>query len=255
MTEKLEKIDFYYYSPTGGTKKAGMLTAEGLTELVYRIDLGQKGPFEPGDNATALFALPVFSGRLPAFAAEKIKQLDGTGKTAVTMVVYGVRAYEDALLELNDLVRNAGFKIAGSAAVIARHSIVPEVGAGRPNEQDKKELVEFGQKALQNIDDKHYPELNIPGNRPYKDLPNNTNTPICTDECTKCGVCINSCALGAISLQNKEIITDAEPCILCMACVAACPMKARILPEPVQAGTNAKLSPLKEIYRENEFFI
>ena len=32
-----------------------------------------------------------------------------------------------------------GFQVIGSAALVARHSIVPEVGEGRPDEQDRKE--------------------------------------------------------------------------------------------------------------------
>ena len=35
--------------------------------------------------------------------------------------------------------------------------------------------------------------------------------------------------------KDGAITTEAEPCILCMACVAACPMHARVLPAAAQS--------------------
>ena len=37
----LQSVDFYYFSPTGGTKKAGLLVAEALAEHVNPVDLGK----------------------------------------------------------------------------------------------------------------------------------------------------------------------------------------------------------------------
>lgn len=36
----LNRLDFYFFSPTGGTKKAGEIVCQGLSEKVYFIDLG-----------------------------------------------------------------------------------------------------------------------------------------------------------------------------------------------------------------------
>ena len=87
-----------------------------------------------------VFAAPVFGGRIPKLVTDKIRKLHGNGKRAVTLAVYGTRAYEDALLELNRAVEGQGFQVAASAALIVRHSIVPEVGAGRPDEKDQEEI-------------------------------------------------------------------------------------------------------------------
>lgn len=59
--------------------------------------------------------------------AEKLNQLEGKGKKAVTLVVYGNRAYEDALLELNNVMEESGFRAAASAALAAQHSMASEV--------------------------------------------------------------------------------------------------------------------------------
>ena len=125
-----ELTELYYFSPTGGTKKAGMLLCEGISWDVEAVDLGKKeeAPREPeGDLVVA--AMPVFGGRIPGVAAEKLRTLNGKGKKAVAVAVYGNRAYEDALLELKDILEECGFEVTAAAALVAQHSMVPEVGA------------------------------------------------------------------------------------------------------------------------------
>lgn len=41
--------------------------------------------------------------------------------------------------------------------------------------------------------------------------------------CKGCGVCLNSCASEALSLQDAKVVVDEEACILCGYCAAACP--------------------------------
>ena len=116
----LQNIDFYYFSPTGGTKKEGEALAAVLAESVHAIDLAAKTLSAPASDVVVV-AVPVFGGRIPALVSERIRQLGGTGKKAVTAVVYGVRAYEDALLELNDVMTECGFEVIASA--LWSHSI------------------------------------------------------------------------------------------------------------------------------------
>ena len=100
----LKAVDLYFFSPTGGTKKAGGALACGISENVNEHDLAEKTLNMPSSDAV-IVAVPVFAGRIPAFAAEKLAKLNGIGKKAVTAVVYGVRAYDDALIELNDIMK------------------------------------------------------------------------------------------------------------------------------------------------------
>ena len=145
----LNRLDFYFFSPTGGTKKAGEIVCQGLSEKVYFIDLGIRDQaLGTPESETIVVAVPVFGGRIPVVAAERLRHLEGGGKKAVTLVVYGTRAYEDALLELNDIIQEQGFEIVASAALIARHSIVSDVGKGRPDEQDQVEILGFTQKVV-----------------------------------------------------------------------------------------------------------
>ena len=116
----INKADFYYFSPTGGTKKTGEIFAREIAENVQFIDLGSKQEQKETDHELAVIAIPVFGGRLPAFASEKLRKINGAGKKAVTLAVYGTRAYEDALLELNDLAEECGFQVIASGAFVAR---------------------------------------------------------------------------------------------------------------------------------------
>lgn len=56
-------------------------------------------------------------------------------------------------------------------------------------------------------------------------------------------------------MGEQEVLADASVCTLCMACVAACPEHARILPHPLKETLNQKLGALKDVRRENETFL
>ena len=249
----LKQVDFYYFSPTGGTKKAGGILAGALAEQVNPIDLCNHQPVEEGTCGDVVIAMPVFAGRIPAVAAEKIKGLKGSGKKAVTMVVYGVRAYEDALAELNDAAEAAGFQILGSAAVVAQHSIVPAVGAGRPDDRDEAEIKAFAAEVLKKLPGGG--AVQVPGNRPYREGMNLPAAPVTTQGCVACGACERVCPVCAVKMEQGKVTTDVQACMLCMACTAVCPVRARVLPAPLQESMNQKMSALVDVRRENEFYL
>ena len=56
-------------------------------------------------------------------------------------------------------------------------------------------------------------------------------------------------------MDDEGIKTDVDTCILCMACTAVCPKKARVLPPAVQENMNEKMAALVSVYRENEYFL
>lgn len=250
----LKEITFYYFSPTGGTKKAGELFCNAIAEKVYCVDLA-KTTSGICDTETAVIAAPVFAGRIPEITAKKIRTLNGKGKKAITIAVYGNRAYDDALLELNSVAAEAGFDIAASAAMIAQHSMVTEVAAGRPDEKDAAEIADFAEKVLEKLNSGSNDKPEVPGNYPYRDGMQVASTPICTDKCAVCGVCADICPANAVTATETEIKTELSRCILCMACVAHCPAKARILPPPMQEGINNKLGALKDVRNVNEYFV
>lgn len=250
----LKQVDFYYFSPTGGTKRAGGALASAIAKTVNEISLAEKIVKNPSSDVV-VFAAPVFGGRIPVIVSDKITNLNGKGKKAITAVVYGVRAYEDALLELNDVMRDSGFEVIASAALVAQHSIVAEVGSGRPDQADITEIRQFAKCVLEVLEDSRTNTIAVPGNYPYKDSMKVPATPISLAACGCCGYCATVCPLDAITVTDDSVTTDAEKCIMCMACVAKCPTQARILPPPLQAGMTQKLGALKNVRKENEFCI
>lgn len=256
-------VEFYHFSPTGGTKKVGETLAHALGEVVSEWNLGQMMRTDGAADAEsgaelAVAAMPVFGGRLPAAAAEYLKTRKGNGKKIVSLVVYGVRAYEDALLELNDILTEAGFQVIASGAFIAQHSIVPCVGQGRPDEEDKQELTAFAKQVLDKLEalgENEAAPITVPGNRPYKEGMKTAAAPICLPTCKQCGICEAACSTNAIRITEAGVETDLSKCLLCMACKAVCPSGARILPPPMQEAMNQKLDALKDVRRANEVFL
>lgn len=248
-------VQLYYFSPTGGTLACGEMLCKGLASHISAVNLGARETVAAPEGELVVFALPVYSGRIPALAAEKIAALQGAGKQAVTLAVYGVRAYEDALLELNTVAAAAGFQVVASAAVIARHSIVPAVGAGRPDEEDARSITEFAQKVLEKLEKGDMTAVSVPGNVPYRDVSAMNASPVCLPQCGSCGICAAVCPTEAITVGDEGVYTDAAKCILCMGCTAVCPQQARVLPQPLQESLNEKLSALIEVRRENEYFL
>lgn len=250
----LKQVDLYYFSPTGGTKKAGMALASQLAETINEIDLAEKVIANPNAEIIVI-AVPVFGGRIPVIVTDKIARLTGDGKKVITAVVYGVRAYEDALLELNDAMKNSGFDVVASAALVAQHSIVAEVGSGRPDSKDAVEIQQFAKCVLETLEEGKKNTVSVPGNDPYKENMKVPATPLTLDTCGGCGYCAEVCPTDAITVTEGGVATDSEKCMMCMACVAKCPAQARILPPPLQAGMEEKLGALKGVRRENEFYI
>ena len=250
----LKTVDFYYFSPTGGTEKAGIAIASAVAEMVNAINLAEKIVNVPSSDVVVV-AAPVFSGRIPSIVTDKIAELNGEGKKAITAVIYGVRAYEDALIELNNTIKNSGFEGIASAALVAQHSIVPEVGAGRPDKADIEEIQQFAKNVLNTVEDGKTGNVTVPGNYPYKEVKKGLTTPISLATCNGCGHCASACPTEAVTVTDKEVLTDADKCIMCMACVAKCPAQSRVLPPPIQEALTQKLSIFKDIHKENEFYL
>lgn len=254
----LNKAVFYYLSPTGGTKKCGEIFCSALAEETVLMDLAFPGqlPEAEGEELTVV-AAPVFGGRIPALMAERLKslKLDGKGKKAVTLAVYGNRHYDDALAELNALMTEAGFTVIASGAVIAQHSIVPALAAGRPDSVDIESLKTFAGEVLKKLENGTEESVVVPGAFPSEREFKKAAAPLSSEGCTGCGSCKDVCPSQAITIEDGTVHTDFDACILCMACVAACPEHGRVLPAPVQERMDQFLGAFIDKRRENEYFL
>lgn len=210
----------------------------------------------------AIIGMPVYAGRLPAEAVARLRKIKGNNAAAVIVVVYGNRAYEDALVELQDVAQEAGFRPVAAAAFIGEHSYATDdahIAWKRPDQDDLARAFDFGQKVRESLgqiaDEAAMPSLQVPGNRPYQEsrLPKNL-TPLSHEFCTRCEDCISLCPTGAIALSDNAIVTDASLCILCCACVKACTTGARAMEDERIQKMRAILTTKFSERREPEMF-
>ena len=243
------------FSPTGGTKKSAELLSAVWNEK-KEIDLCDRREDFSQYSFTAedicLVAAPSFGGRVPAIATERLRQMQGGGAKAILVAVYGNRAYEDTLVELEDILKDCGFLPVAGAAVVAEHSIMREFAAGRPDAADEKELKGWSAKLKEKAEQGGM--VAFPGNRPYKKYGALPMTPKTNEDCGGCGACAAKCPVGAIPAENPRE-TDEKKCIACMACVAVCPKQARKVNPVALAGARMMLKKALEGRKENELFL
>ena len=164
------------FSPTGGTKKIASCLSETLGMPKQTIDLMNRNTdlssIQFTDEDTVIIAVPSFAGRVPGLAASRLSVIHGNGARCILVCVYGNRAYEDTLVELQDLAEQAGFQVSAAVCAIAEHSIMHQYAAGRPDSDDYARLRDFGHKIRTKLESSagaaSVPAL--PGNRPYKPL-------------------------------------------------------------------------------------
>lgn len=255
------------FSPTGGTKKAADILCGAIGEkLCDVIDLTDakanaktedvKNVLSPEDLCIA--ALPVFGGRIPQVAADRLKNVCGNGALAVAVVVYGNRDFEDAALELYDILKNCGFNVIAAVTAVSEHSIMRQFAAGRPDDKDKQILKNYGHKIAEKLHSGELPTseilYKIPGNRPYKELKIASLKPKTERvKCIGCGFCEKICPVKAIS--EKDFSVDEEKCIGCLRCVAYCPKKAKHVNAEKLTALTEKMGRFLKERKEPQLFI
>lgn len=202
----------------------------------------------------AIVAVPSYSGRVPFIAAERISWIQGHGAKAILVCVYGNRAYEDTLVELQDLVQQAGFSVVSAVAAIAEHSIAHRYAANRPDQNDYEQLRIFAQKIADKLEKNDLTTPAIPGNRPYRKAGSAGVVPKATKACVECGLCASKCPVGAIDKSHPAKV-DRRVCISCMRCVSVCPHKARKVNGLLLALVNMMLKKACSVRKDCELYL
>ena len=240
---EVKKVRLIYFSATGTTKKVLESMAKGMAAAdVEHIDLtlpeGAWQAIPAFSDELVIIGAPVYGGRLPAEAIKRFKRLRASQTLAGLVVVYGNRAFEDALLELKNLAVELGFIPVAGGAFIGEHSFATEdlpIANGRPDNRDLQEAMYFGAKIKDKVraalSAEALGDLDIPGKFPYEagGAVAMAVSPVTNESvCTVCGTCAGVCPTAAISI-NGSVATNIELCIRCCACIKNCPTGARFM--------------------------
>ncbi|SEA46531.1 4Fe-4S binding domain-containing protein [Desulfuromusa kysingii] len=229
-----------YFSPTGTTRRTLEAIVTGIAPTqIHHHNLTHNSANSPLQisSGIAIIGVPVYAGRVPADCLHRIANFKSDNVPTIIVALYGNREFEDALVELRDVATTQGFSVIAAGAFIGEHSYsTPEnpIAAGRPNADDLKLALTFGQQVAKKLKNRDFNTPEIEGNVPYKErvkfggLAPETNE----ENCTLCGKCAEVCPVEVITVSDS-VKTDAAHCIMCCSCIKNCGFNARAFNHPV----------------------
>lgn len=265
---KIQSIKLVCFSPTGTTKVVMQEVAGGIDQSSLElIDItkpdARKSPLQTSDDELLIVAVPVYMGRVPDLLSEWLHLIYAHNTPTVGIVVYGNREYDDALLELKDILTKRGCILIAGAAYIGEHSFSSSkmpTAEGRPDACDLSQAELFGRKinekllSASSVD--QISDIKVPGNYPYGGITKlwDVDFIAVSDECTHCAICAAGCPVGAIDADKSNII-DKEKCITCCACIKNCPIHARTIKDGLVQDAAMRLNKLYSERKEPIFFL
>lgn len=142
------------FSPTQTSLRVATAVARAWQDLPNdTLDLTcrqLKSPIRLANDCLAIVSVPVYAGRVAPLALTRLKNVLGDATPAILIVTYGNRDYEDALVELRDVLTAQGFLPLAAGAFIGEHSYsrpgMP-IAEGRPDAEDCAKAEAFGREA------------------------------------------------------------------------------------------------------------
>lgn len=270
---EIKKVWAMYFSPTGGTKKAVTTVA---ADVAARLQVPMEElSFTPVDAREKVYTFcetdlvfcgtPVIAGRVPNVLLPFLKTIVGGNAYAVPIVSFGNRNFDDALIELRNLLEEDGLRSVAGGAFVSEHSFSTTLAGGRPDDQDYAAMHDFAQKIAQklNSDWVYTQPAYVKGETPIRPYfkPQDRHgehidirkvKPKTKEDCCGCGICAQVCPMGSI---DKETFACTGICIKCCACIKACPTQSKYFDD---AGYIYHKEELEEMYARRadpEYFV
>ena len=246
---KLEKIWAVYFSGTGTTRRTVERIAGGIASRLNlpaeSVDFSRPAVRQEtlrfGEKDLVVFGTPVYAGRVPNVLLPFLRErIVGGGALAVPVVLFGNRNYDDALIELRNILAADGMHPIAAGAFVGEHSFSRVLGADRPNAEDEALMDEFAARVAElaaGLDAAPVKSAAVRGQeplRPYYTPRDRAGNPINilkvkpkTDlsRCGSCGLCADLCPMGSIDPADVSAVRGI--CIKCCACVKGCPTGAK----------------------------
>lgn len=229
---KYEKLSKIYFSPSGTTEKIVTEIAKNFKISQKNYDLLSFDDEKEFDNELTIIGIPVFNGRIPKTACERLSKMRAKNTKAIVVLNYGNMDYGDALLELTELLKERGFEIIGVATTVSQHSQFAEIARNRPDANDIRKINEFSQDIIKKLESNAKNEIFVSGYKPYHEYTTPDFEIKCDeDKCIQCMDCFYTCPEDAIA-EESPMKTNLEDCTSCSTCINVCSEGARSFSGP-----------------------
>ena len=269
----MKTLNTMYFSPTGTTKTIIDEISNHILEKQFikkgiMVDFTLPNSREEvqifGKDDILLIGLPVYAGRAPNVLLDYLNSIKGENTLAIPVVLYGNRDYDDALIELSDILGKNGFKIIGAASFIGEHSFSKTLAKDRPDRGDLEISLGFADKIYEKIRGKNDTEVKVKGNINYKTyyIPKDEKgrsvdirkvTPKTDENCIDCKICAEVCPMGSIDYEDVAKLNGI--CIKCGACIKKCPTSSKYFDDPDYLRHKKELEDGLKLRKEPEIFI
>jgi len=262
----IQKVYGVYFSPTGTTKSVTKYMLREFDIPKEEIDLtsyeNRNNSYSFNEDELVIIGIPVYGGRVPITAKNRIKLLKGDNTPIVLVATYGAIHYSDVLHELQEIVKTNGFITIAAAAVVVEHNIINlcanvKIASGRPDTQELSTISNFtNQVYAKALESDSFENMVIKGKIP--DSPRNKiliyfALPYGDKKCNKCNVCVKLCPVHAIDNPRKKA---EQGCIRCLRCIKYCPQNARTFSKLMKIGVGLLLSIASQgKEKQSEFFL